>query len=79
MPEDYIKKGKSFEPKIIQLIFEFYCQELKAGPIPITDFMSVADNGWWKLKFKNYMLNEPTLKAIACVIPFMVNVKEVDF
>jgi hypothetical protein len=37
------------------------------------------ENGWMKLKFKNYMLNEPTIKAMACVIPFMVNVKEVEF
>ena len=37
---DYSKKGKSLEPRIIQLIFEFYCQELKAGPIPINDFIS---------------------------------------
>ena len=67
------------EPRIIQLIFEFYCQELKAGPIPINDFISWMENGWMKLKFKNYMLNEPTIKAMACVIPFIVNVKEVEF
>jgi len=69
------------EPRIIQLIFEFYCLELKAGPIPINDFIHTLEDGfgWMKLKFKNYILNEPTLKAIACVIPFMVNVKEVEF
>jgi len=36
------------------------------------------DSGYWKLSFTNYSLNEPILKAIACTIPFLVNVEEIQ-
>jgi hypothetical protein len=36
-------------------------------------------NGWWRLSFRNYNLNEMTVKALACLIPFLVHVEEVEF
>ena len=37
------------------------------------------DSGYWKVSFINYALNEPTLKAFACLLPFLVNVEEIHF
>jgi hypothetical protein len=41
--------------------------------------MQLLESGWYTLKLKNYQLNESVLKAIACTIPFMVNVKDIEF
>lgn len=41
--------------------------------------MVKLDSGWYKLKFRNYTLNEATFKAIASTLPFLVNVVEVEF
>jgi len=46
--------------------------EFKAAPLEFRKFMHRKDSGSWALIFKNYNLNEPTLKAIACVLPFLV-------
>jgi hypothetical protein len=60
-------------------MFEFYCIEFKAAPLEIKNHMLRKETGAWKLAFVNYALNEPTLKAIACVLPFLVQVDEVEF
>ena len=41
--------------------------------------MTRKDNGIWHLRFAQYTLNEPTVKAISCVLPWLVNVDEIDF
>ena len=60
-------------------MFEFFCLEFKAAPLVFGKFMEKQESGWWKVSFKNYHLNEPTTKAIACLIPYLVNVDEVEF
>jgi uncharacterized protein YjbI with pentapeptide repeats len=56
--------------------------EFKAAPLVINKFLEKhnldQEHSWMKLNFKNYHLNEPTCKAIACLIPFLVNVDEVE-
>jgi len=44
----------------------------------INKFLEKQEDGWWKLSFKNYHLQDPITKAIACTIPFLVNVVEVE-
>jgi hypothetical protein len=61
-----------FNAAEVQLLFEYFCMEFKAAPLEFRKFMSRKESGSWCLKFRNYTLNEPTLKAIACVIPFLV-------
>ena len=63
---------------MIQIIFEYFCLEFKAAPLTIKKFMEPQENGWQKLSFVNYALNEPSSKAIACILPFLVNVEEVE-
>jgi hypothetical protein len=65
-------KWMGWEPGMIQLVFEFFCGEFKAAPLFFNKFMQEKENGWMKLTFKNYHLNEPTLKAIACILPWLV-------
>jgi hypothetical protein len=38
-----------------------------------------VESGFVKMSFKNYRLNEPTIKAIACTIPWIVNLEEIEF
>jgi hypothetical protein len=45
--------------------------KFKAAAPDISKFLTRKENGWWVLSFRNYTLNEPTLKAIACLIPFL--------
>lgn len=70
-------KHSYFPDTHIQLIFEWYCHVFKAAPLTFRKFMSRMDTGYWKVSFINYSLNEPTLKAIACLLPFLVNVEEI--
>jgi len=41
--------------------------------------MEEQESGWFKLTFVNYSLNDQTAKAIAGLIPFLVNVEEIEF
>ena len=62
-----------------QMIFEWISQKLGSAPLQIHTFITKLENGYCKLSFTNYFLNEPTLKAIAVLIPWLVNVEEVEF
>ena len=64
---------------MIQTIFEYFCLEFKAAPLNINKFIESLENGWKKVSFVNYALNEQSSKAIACILPFLVNVEEVVF
>ena len=63
----------------IQLCFEYFCLCFKAAAPRIDRFLTMQLDGWWKLSFRNYTLNEPTVKALACLIPFLVHLDEVEF
>jgi hypothetical protein len=41
--------------------------------------MKRQKSGWYKLSFNNYVLTEAMVKAISCILPFLVNVEEVEF
>ena len=71
-------KMRSWTLQQCQLVFEFYCTEFKAIAPRLDKFMTRNDNGWWKLSFRNYILNEPTLKALSCALPFYVQIEEVE-
>jgi len=80
--DDYhlLTKGNRFwSMAYLQLLFEYFCLNFKAAAPSIDKFLTLKENGYWTLAFKNYTLNEPTLKAIACLIPFLVQVDEVHF
>lgn len=42
------------------------------------NFLFEGDNNTTKLSFRNYHLDENTGKALACTIPFMTNIDEVE-
>ena len=72
-------RRKHWEMSYTQLCFEYFCMKFKAAAPDISKFLTRKENGWWVLSFRNYTLNEPTLKAIACLIPFLPQVEELNF
>ena len=64
---------------MIQLIFEYFCLEYNTAPFILKEFVKKCDNGYDKLSFMNYKLNDPTTKALACTIPWIVNLEEIEF
>jgi hypothetical protein len=64
--------------KLVQNVFEHYCVEMKASPIPIKGYIVAGDNKVRKMSFKNFNLDEATVKALACVIPFIVDLEELE-
>jgi hypothetical protein len=81
---DIVEMKQQFKYKFwgmaeIQLLFEYFCLTFKAAAPRIDRFLTMQLDGWWKLSFRNYTLNEPTTKALACLIPFMVHLDEVEF
>jgi hypothetical protein len=64
---------------MVNLVFEWINVELGSQPLQITKFLHKQENGFYKLSFNNYSLNEPAAKSIAVLIPFLVNVVEVEF
>lgn len=62
----------------IQNIFEYYCYELKAAPIILLNYYNYDDPKNTKLSFRNYQLDEQTVKAIAMVLPFITDITEID-
>ena len=51
---------------------------MKAAPIKLTDFINSSDPKNVKLSIKNYQLDQPTAKALACTIPFMTRIHELE-
>lgn len=60
-------------------MFEHYCVEMKAAPMPIGTYIVLGDNKIKKITVKNYNLDEATAKALACVIPFIIDIEEMEF
>ena len=72
------KDDKRWDNDFLQSVFEFYCMECSAAPLILTQFMNYSDPNNVKLSIKNYHLDEPTAKALACVVPFMIEVTELE-
>jgi hypothetical protein len=79
--EDFEDKLKDlgFDDERKQLIFEYFCSEFRAAPLHISKFLHKKESGYYKLQFKNYHLNNQTAKSIACLIPWLVQVNEIEF
>ena len=65
--------------RIYQYIFEHYCTMNKSAVIPIEPFFDTADPDNVKFSVKNFRLDENTVKSMVCLIPFLVDVVEVEF
>jgi hypothetical protein len=52
---------------------------MKAAPIPIGQYIITGDNKIRKLTLKNFNLDEATGKSLACIIPFIVDIEEMEF
>ena len=52
---------------------------MKAAPIPIMNYIISGDNKIRKLSVKNFTLDEGQAKALACIIPFIVDIEEMEF
>jgi hypothetical protein len=61
------------------MIFEHYCVSYKAQPIELDQFYAIGDNNKQAIVFKNYHLDEATIKALSSTIPYMVYVMEIEF
>ena len=63
----------------IQNIFEYYCNQFKVSIFDIKQYIVPTDNNRTKLCLRNFQLNENQCKAIACTMPFMYKIQEVEF
>lgn len=63
----------------IQTIFEYYCNQFKVSIFDLRQHIVPTDNNRTKLSFRHFQLNENQCKAIACVMPFMYKIHEVEF
>ena len=60
-------------------MFEHFCIENKAAPIILSEYFDKSDPQCTKLTFKNIQMDEQTLKSIACIIPMIVDIGELEF
>ena len=51
---------------------------MKAAPITLAKFYNYDDPNTTKLSFKNYQLDDMTVKAIALVLPFILDITEIE-
>ena len=72
------KGDGEWDLEFLQTVLEYYCKEMKAAPISLADFINSSDPKNVKLSIKNYHLDQPTAKALACVIPFMTRIHELE-
>jgi len=63
---------------LIQDIFDYYCLQLKAQPVDLSQFYMIGDNNRLKFAIKNYNLDENTAKALCMTLPFMVEIQEFE-
>ena len=61
-----------------QKVFDFYIAFNKAATTPISQFFDNSDPSSYKLSIRNYNLDDNTAKSIACIIPFLVDLDEVE-
>ena len=75
---DQQKDDKRWDNDFIQTVFDYYCNENKAAPVSLAHFLNYSDPQNVKLSIKNYHLDEQTAKSIACILPFMVEITELE-
>ena len=75
---DQQKGDKRWDNDFLQQVLDHYCTETKAASMQLTQFLDYTDPNNVRLSIKNYHLDEPAAKAIACVIPFMVEISELE-
>ena len=63
----------------MQEILEHYCDFFKVEEIDIAEYIVPMENDRIKLSFRSVLLSENLLKAIACTIPFIHDIFEVEF
>jgi len=52
--------------------------EMKAAPIKLAQFYNYDDPKNTKLSFRNYQLDDQTVKAIALVLPYILDITELE-
>lgn len=52
---------------------------MKASPVPIGNYIVLGDNKIKKITLRNFNLDEATGKALACIIPFIIDIEEMEF
>ena len=62
-----------------QNVFDYYCDVHKAPPQPIAEWFDVSDPKNTKFSVKNRKIDDNTTKAIACIMPFLLDINEVVF
>ena len=63
---------------LIQEVFDYYCAIHKAVTIPLKQFFDEEDPNNVKFSIKNLKLDEEMAKSFACIIPFLVDVNELE-
>jgi hypothetical protein len=74
--EFMVLKQKGWDTYMIKLVFEQFCIELGAVPIDIAPFITKMENGFWRISMVNFSMNDHTAKALACILPYLVQVEE---
>ena len=72
------KAEKRWDMKLIQNVFDHYCALSKAASMPIQQFFDDSDPNNSKFSIKNFKLDESTTKSFACLIPFLVDINELE-
>ena len=61
----------------IQNVFDYYCDLNRAPSQPIADWFDESDPNNTKFAIRNHKLDDNTIKAIACILPFLLDINEV--
>ena len=59
-------------------MFDYYCDVHKAPPQPIAEWFDTSDPKNTKFSVKNRKIDDNTTKAIACILPFLLDINEVE-
>ena len=59
-------------------MFDHYCSLNKAATMPIHQFFDDSDPNNSKFSIKNFKLDESTTKSFVCLIPFLVDINELE-
>ena len=69
---------KRWSVSTLQKVFDYYCEEFKSISMTITNFFDDLDPENKKFTIRNVELDEGTAKAVACLIPFITDITEVE-
>ena len=59
-------------------MFNYYCDWNKSARLNIEDHIDDRNPVNTKLSFKNFKLDDNLAKAIVCILPFMLEINEVE-